>query len=489
MPSPGFVANLSADFNIEGHLVVAACRGNRGIGLKNTLPWPRIPNDLKHLKNITMGKAILMGSNTYASIPAAIRPLPGRLTILLSSKTREQLACPDSVLIAGSLDAAAAILKSKGIRVVYVLGGAVVYDQVLKDPRWSSRVFFTEIDNQFDADCFFPVDLDQPDSGFNVISISADQVENGVTYRFKEYVRASQQSLTPFFRSNPAHEEYQYLDLVKHILRKGVAKGDRTGVGTRSVFGAQLRFNLRESFPLLTTKKVFWRGVAEELFWFIRGSTDGNALSEKGIKIWDANGSREFLDGRGFTDREVGDLGPVYGFQWRHFGAEYVDMHTDYSGKGVDQLANLIETIKQNPNDRRMLVCAWNPAATGKMALPPCHLLAQFYVANGELSCQMYQRSCDMGLGVPFNIASYSLLTYLIASITGLKPGDFVHVLGDAHVYNNHFEALEEQVKREPRPFPCLSITKRERIEDFCFEDLILEGYDPHRSISMKMAV
>ncbi|XP_049626091.1 thymidylate synthase isoform X2 [Suncus etruscus] len=254
----------------------------------------------------------------------------------------------------------------------------------------------------------------------------------------------------------PPHGERQYLGQVEHILRSGVRKDDRTGTGTLSVFGMQARYSLRDEFPLLTTKRVFWKGVLEELLWFIKGSTSANELSSKGVKIWDANGSREFLDSLGFSTREEGDLGPVYGFQWRHFGAEYKDKDSDLP----------------------------------LMALPPCHALCQFYVVNGELSCQLYQRSGDMGLGVPFNIASYALLTYMIAHITGLKPGDFVHTLGDAHIYLNHVEPLQIQLQREPRPFPKLKILRKvDRIDDFKAEDFQIEGYNPHPSIKMEMAV
>ncbi|XP_078073177.1 thymidylate synthase [Mustelus asterias] len=287
-----------------------------------------------------------------------------------------------------------------------------------------------------------------------------------------------------------ASDEHQYLHHIRNILETGFQKDDRTGTGTVSVFGLQARYNLRDSFPLLTTKRVFWKGILEELLWFIKGSTNSNELSEKGVRIWDANGSRDYLDKQGFINREEGDLGPVYGFQWRHFGAEYKDMHTDYSGQGVDQLQYVIDTIKNNPEDRRIIMCAWNPKDLPQMALPPCHALCQFYVVNGELSCQLYQRSGDMGLGVPFNIASYSLLTYMIAHITGLKPGDFVHTLGDAHIYKNHIEALKIQLQREPRPFPKLKILRNvENINDFQAEDFKLEGYDPYPTIKMEMAV
>jgi len=291
--------------------------------------------------------------------------------------------------------------------------------------------------------------------------------------------------------SNKNHDELQYLNLIQRIIDTGNAKGDRTGTGTMSLFGAQMRFDLRDgTFPLLTTKKVFWRGIAEELFWFIRGSTDAKELQEKNVRIWDANGSRTFLDNLGFTDREEGDLGPVYGFQWRHFGAEYIDTKADYAGQGVDQLMDVIDKIKNKPNDRRIIMCAWNPADLNRMALPPCHCLVQFYVANGELSCQLYQRSADMGLGVPFNIASYALLTHMIAHVTNLKPGDFVHTLGDAHVYSNHVEPLKVQLQREPKSFPKLIIKRQvEKIEDFKFEDFAVEGYEPHPKITMEMAV
>lgn len=213
-------------------------------------------------------------------------------------------------------------------------------------------------------------------------------------------------------------------------------------------------------------------------------------LQEKNIRIWDGNSTREFLDSCGLNHREIGDLGPVYGFQWRHFGAEYINSTTDYTGQGVDQLKQVIETIKNNPTDRRMIMTAWNPCQISQMALPPCHCMSQFYVANGELSCLLYQRSGDMGLGVPFNIASYALLTNMIAHVTGLKTGEFIHTLGDTHVYLNHVDPLKQQLERTPRPFPKLRITRNvENIDDFKFEDFEMIGYDPYPAIKMEMAV
>ncbi|XP_047423722.1 thymidylate synthase isoform X2 [Mugil cephalus] len=303
--------------------------------------------------------------------------------------------------------------------------------------------------------------------------------------RFRDRNTETKQQGTLFY-----DDERGYLDQIEYIMLQGRKKGDRTGTGVISVFGAQARYSLRDQFPLLTTKRVFWRGILEELLWFIKGSTNAKELSEKGVKIWDANGSRNFLDNLGFTEREEGDLGPVYGFQWRHYGAEYKDMHADYTGQGVDQLEKVIDTIKNNPEDRRIIMCAWNPKDLPLMALPPCHALCQFYVCDGELSCQLYQRSGDMGLGVPFNIASYALLTYMIAHITGLKPGDFVHTLGDAHIYINHIEPLKVQLQREIRPFPKLKILRKvEKIDDFRAEDFEICDYNPHPSIKMQMAV
>jgi dihydrofolate reductase/thymidylate synthase len=286
------------------------------------------------------------------------------------------------------------------------------------------------------------------------------------------------------------HGEYQYLDLARRVIETGVFRPDRTGVGTYSLFGTTMRFDLRNSFPLLTTKRVFWRGVLEELLWFVSGSTDANRLRDRGVHIWDGHASREYLDSVGLVDHEEGDLGPVYGFQWRHFGADYDGAPADYTGQGVDQLADVIRRLKTDPSDRRIVMTAWNPAALRFMALPPCHMFCQFYVAHGELSCLMYQRSCDIGLGVPFNVASYALLTRMIAQVCGLQPGEFVHMMGDTHVYANHVEPLKRQLENAPRPFPQLRINPdKTDIDAFAPEDFEIIGYTPHPTIRMQMAV
>ena len=261
-----------------------------------------------------------------------------------------------------------------------------------------------------------------------------------------------------------------YLQLLSDILEHGADKGDRTGTGTRSLFGYQMRFNLADGFPLLTTKKLHLKSIIYELLWFIRGETNVRWLQEHGVKIWD-----EWAD-------ENGDLGPVYGSQWRSWPAP--------DGRKIDQLGAVIESIRSKPDSRRHIVSAWNPAEVDEMALPPCHCLFQFYVANGKLSCQLYQRSADTFLGVPFNIASYALLTHMVAQVTGLGVGDFVHTFGDVHLYANHLEQARLQLTREPRPLPQLTLNPAiTRIEDFTFEDITVSGYDPHPHIKAPVAV
>jgi len=287
-------------------------------------------------------------------------------------------------------------------------------------------------------------------------------------------------------------EEYQYINIIKGIFKNGITKQDRTKTGTLSIFGTQSRYSLKDNeFPLLTTKKLFFRGIVEELLWFLNGGTNANELSDKGVNIWKANGTRAYLDSVGLTNREEGDLGPVYGFQWRHFGAKYTDMHQNYTGQGIDQIQDLIGRIKTNPNDRRMIVCSWNPMDVPLMALPPCHCLVQFYVEdNKKLSSILFQRSGDMGLGVPYNIASYALLTIIIAHVTELEPGEFIHTIGDAHVYLNHVEGLTGQIKREPRSFPKLTIKRNVKdFREFTYQDFELRYYKPHPAIALQMSV
>jgi len=261
-----------------------------------------------------------------------------------------------------------------------------------------------------------------------------------------------------------------YLELLRHIMDHGDVKSDRTGTGTKSVFGWQSRYDLRAGFPLVTTKKLHLKSIIHELIWFIHGDTNITYLQENGVRIWD-----EWAD-------ENGDLGPVYGKQWRRWMAP--------DGREIDQIADVLAMLKSNPDSRRLLVSAWNPADVGEMALPPCHSLFQFYVANGRLSCQLYQRSADVFLGVPFNIASYALLTHMVAHVSGLDVGDFVHTMGDAHLYLNHLDAAEEQLKRSPRTLPQLEfVNPPDALEDFTFDHIKITGYDPHPHIAAAVSV
>ncbi len=296
----------------------------------------------------------------------------------------------------------------------------------------------------------------------------------------------------------------QYLDLLQKIMDEGIDKGDRTGTGTRSIFGQQMRFDLSKGFPLLTTKKVHLKSIIHELIWFISGDTSIKYLVDNGVRIWNEWPFQKYLEVNNLVDKlpkytpewdeemkkfidkikvdnefakKWGHIGPGYGKQWRDFG-------------GVDQLTEAIDKIKNNPNDRRIIVSAWNPAEVDKMALPPCHMFYQFYVANGKLSCLMYQRSCDTFLGVPFNIASYALLTMMVAQVTGLEAGEFVHVLGDTHIYSNHFDQVKEQLSRVPKSLPTMKINSNvKNIEDFVYEDFELIGYDPHPLIKAPISV
>lgn len=262
----------------------------------------------------------------------------------------------------------------------------------------------------------------------------------------------------------------QYLDLLNHVLTNGVDKADRTGTGTRSVFGYQMRFDLSEGFPLLTTKKLHIRSILHELLWFLKGSTNTAYLKENNVTIWD-----EWAD-------EDGELGPIYGYQWRSWPT--------YDGHSIDQITNVINQIKNNPDSRRLLVSAWNVAQVDQMKLPPCHIMFQFYVANGELSCQLYQRSADIFLGVPFNIASYALLTAMVAQVCGLKPKEFIHTLGDAHIYSNHFDQAKLQLSRTPKTLPQLSMNPNiNNLFDFTFDDFSIENYHPDSHIKAAVAV
>ncbi|KAI8533016.1 hypothetical protein RHMOL_Rhmol11G0263500 [Rhododendron molle] len=473
-------------------VVVAATR-NMGIGKDGKLPW-KMPSDMKFFKEVTLTtsdpakkNAVIMGRKTWESIPLEYRPLPGRLNVVLTRSGSFDIATAENVVICGSITSSLELLAASpyclSIEKVFVIGGGQILREALNAPGCDA-IHMTEIESSIECDTFIPaVDT----SVFFPWYSSFPSVENNIRYSFTTYVRVKNSTAEPLGQTNgkisdncsdsakfdvkkfsflpkmifEKHEEYLYLRLVEDIISNGISKDDRTGTGTLSKFGCQ---------------KVFWRGVVEELLWFISGSTNAKVLQEKGIHIWDGNASRDYLD------RQVQ--------RYCCYCLMYTNMHADYTGLGFDQLLDAIDKIKNKPDDRRIILSAWNPSDLKLMALPPCHMFAQFYVANGELSCQMYQRSADMGLGVPFNIASYALLTCMIAHVCDLVPGDFVHVIGDAHVYLNHIRPLQEQLQKLPKPFPILKINPQKKdIDSFVGADFELIGYEPHQKIGMKMAV
>lgn len=287
-----------------------------------------------------------------------------------------------------------------------------------------------------------------------------------------------------------SHDENQYTSLIKDILNEGIMIDGRNG-NVKTIFGSAMHFSLENNvIPLLTTKKVAWKTCVKELFWFIKGQTSNKVLQEQNVKIWNGNASREFLDSRGLQNLEENDLGPVYGHQWRHFNAQYKDCETNYEGQGFDQLKYIIDNLKdeENRTSRRLVMSAWNPQQIDEMALPPCHVLAQFNVIGNKLSCSLYQRSGDVGLGVPFNIASYSFLTHILAKHCDLEPYEFVYYLGNCHIYDDHIEKLEEQMTREPYEFPTIKVlNKYDDINDYSLDDVEINDYKFHEPIKMEM--
>lgn len=473
------------------HLIAAMTRDG-AIGHEGKLPWPSLRCDMRHFATVTKSttgsgrNAVIMGAKTFQSLPG---PLSSRKNIVVSSKgelaARTAYRIPSTVAVASGLHAA--IAQARGCDNIFVIGGVRLFAEA--EPLVST-MHITWVDVRCsvpcDARCPGLVAAANSDAWACVQAVevpTSGSIEgNMITCCIARYERRF------------VHEEQQYLQLVRDILLRGAPREDRTGVGTLALFGKRTRWSLENGdgapiLPLLTTKRVFFRGVLEELFWFLRGCTDEKELAGRGVHIWAGNGSRAFLDGRGLTERAEGDLGPVYGFQWRHFGAAYGTCKDDYAGKGVDQIEQLLQSLRKDPHGRRHLLTAWNPAALPDMALPPCHVLAQFYVADGRLSCQMYQRSADVGLGVPFNIASYALLTHLFAHVLSLRPGELIHVTGDTHIYKNHADGLREQLGRTPRPFPTVAIKGPHDLAALQPEHVTLQDYAPHKSIPLPMAV
>jgi dihydrofolate reductase/thymidylate synthase len=476
------------------NIIVAVNSVTKGIGYNGTLSWRSYPADMKWFRTCTIGNgnnAVIMGRKTWESIPEKYRPLVGRKNIILTRNQNYDITGMANTIISDSLNNALKICKESKIAEVYVAGGEQIYENAVKHPLCHG-VFITEINTNNDDqkyDVFFDLDrIVKKYSWLNYKITNTSQLDVNCT-------------LYTYVRDNI--DERQYTNTLKELVELNAFKSNRTGIPTSSVFGKLMKYNLRDGIvPVLTTKSVPVRMVIEELLFFIRGQTDNKILQEKNVHIWDGNTTRKFLDSRGLTDYPEGTLGPMYGFNWRHFGAKYTGPTADYTGQGVDQLAMVIDTIKSDPFSRRLIVSAFDPTTVNKCVLYPCHLQFQFIVepdATGSpkyLSCMMYQRSADMFLGVPFNITSYAILTHMVAKICGLEAKEFVHTIADCHLYNNHFDQAKEQISRTPRGFPNISFSdricelgKNLTIDDFTTEDIVINDYYPRERIAALMAV
>jgi len=456
---------------------IVAMDEHYGIGLDGDIPWKNTPDgreDILYFKHLTTGNAVIMGWNTFKSIG---RLLPNRLNIIVTKNHYDEAPAAEEGICAVFKDLDAAVQYGRKWEVqtgkyCYVIGGEQIYSYYFS--RYSPiQEFITVIPGNFNCDTFYP------NRSHNIHHIGLPQYLS--------------------FHSPCIREEDTYLKLFQHVLDNGHRKEDRTGTGTISVFSPhELRFSLEENvLPVLTTKTVALKtGVIPELLWFISGSTDTRILEAKGCNIWKGNTSREFLDNRGLSYKEK-DIGPGYGFQWRHSGADYHGMESDYTGKGVDQLQNIVHLLRTDPDSRRMLMCSWVAPYLDQMALPPCHILYQVYThlgADGKrrLSAKMYQRSADSFLGVPFNITSYGLLTHMLAQLTGFIPHELILTFGDYHIYNNHVDQIRQQMTRTPRSFPKIFF-KRDLngsdISTITEQDFEIVGYSPYGSIPAPMAV
>ena len=491
--------------------IIVAHSNSGGIGINGTIPW-KIKKDMAYFKDITSNvfnedglvdnikndnekkfckkNAVIMGRKTYQSIPEKFRPLDNRYNLVLSSteptdlteKEMEEHLHIDLHYNKSYKELYDSIVEHKDvINDLFVIGGGKIYndflyDETVKELFNVDMIYVTRIRKKYECDAFFP----KIPSNYFIQEYTPDFEENGNKFYFIKYKKEDKK-----------HEEYNYLDMVQGVLDKHTYKLDRTGEGILTQFGCSSRYNICDTFPLLTTKRVFWKGIVEELLWFLSGDTNVQHLIDKGVHIWDKNSDRAFLDSLGMKDRKEFDGGPIYGFNFRHFGAKYIDCDTDYTGQGTDQVAEVLRLIREEPQSRRILINLWNPCELKNVCLPACHCLYQFYVEGDYLSCSMYQRSGDLGLGVPFNIASASLMTYMFAHLTNKIPKELIHTIGDAHIYKNHVDAVKEQLKRKPTPFPRVRIEDRGQkcVEDFKYEDFIVSGYEPHPSIKMDMAV
>lgn len=473
--------------------IIFATSTNNVFSFKNKLglPWTKIKSDLEHFKNITTGNgnnAVIMGRKTFESLPCTY--LPNRLNIVITRdsellNSKNELS---NLVFTTSLQSALDIAIYKNCEDAFVIGGITLIQEALSRSELK-KIYITKISEDLltvnSEDELQKIEYKLSD---NFIQESC-RVENFNNCKVEYYCYSSHTKVSNNF-------EQHYLNLLKHVLENGKERTDRTNIGTISIFGNFFKLNVENEFPLLTTKKMFWKGIVEELLFFISGSSDTKILEQKGVNIWKKNTSREFLDKYNLTQYSEGELGAGYGYQWRHFGKKYIPLNQRENNKvddeyqGVDQLQNAINLIKNNPESRRIMVNSWNPRDLDKVCLPPCHYNYQFYVEDGnKLSILVNMRSVDLFLGLPFNITSYTLLLYIVAHLCNLIPYEVSFSLGDSHIYLNHLEQVKLQLTREVKNAPKLKIVRNVRsIDDFKFEDFELINYECYGYIKADMA-
>nr|WNL49641.1 dihydrofolate reductase thymidylate synthase [Marseillevirus sp.] len=443
---------------MQGYYVVFACDQRGGIGNKGKIPW-YLPEDLATFQRMTFGRTIIYGRKTLESFPGA-RPLAKRRNIIISRNKNLQV---EGAEVAHSIEEAFSLTQGYCV----VIGGSEIYMQCLeKFPDLCLGVSRTLVLGDYETDTWFSI----KETKYSYLIKSSHNFETAM-----------------LFRKNGG--ELGYLSLLSEVLYSGEKRSDRTGTGTRSLFGRQLLFeNVSQNFPLITVKKMAWGCILSELLWFLSGSTDSKMLELQNNNIWKKNSSRKFLDGRGLNYRE-GDCGPIYGFQWRHWGAKYIDCDTDYRGQGTDQILSIISQINNDPTSRRMVLSAWNVSDLDKMCLPPCHSFSQFYVRGEFLDCHLYQRSADLALGVPFNIASYACLLSILAKASGKIAGNLTMSFGDVHVYEDHIDNAHKMIERLPHKSPKLTVNISDQtLFNLKEEDFMLEGYSSCGALKFDMA-
>ena len=484
-------------------IIGIACQNfNRAIGKNNNLLF-RLKKDMNFFKNKTLSvsnpnkqNGVLMGSNTYYSIPKKYRPLNDRINIVISSNRYEQISNEirdnklKNTFVFNDIDQSIQFAKvNSKLENLFVIGGESIYNEFV-NRNILDNVYLTEInDPKFDiGDSFFP-----KLKGYKSTNLEKIKENDVYCYYYNCNLPDFQYDINNYYNLNKKElnidsDEYNYLNLLEYVLSYGEKRETRNSL-TLSQFGLRMEFDISKYFPLLTTKKVYWKGVVNELLWFLNSNTFSPDLEKKGVNIWKKNTSREFLDNIDLNKYDEGWGGPIYGFQWRHFNADYKTPFSNYDNQGVDQLQECLNLIETDPKSRRIFMSAWNPCQLKEMALPPCHISYQFYVTEkGRIDCQMYQRSGDLFLGIPFNIASTALLVNIISKNTNYKPGRVILNIGDAHIYENHIEQVKEQLKREPYKFPILNIlNKKDKVEEYNPSDFSLQGYKYHPTIKADM--